>query len=103
VGGYVEGASEGREGREDIDDQHRAIEGHDDSGDTDSDATNAGHQDQYVFSASRSATGVTNGASTADGTMRTSPTSPTADAPPSRYATMPSATVKAHSAVQAAK
>jgi hypothetical protein len=52
VGGYVEGPSYGREGREDIDGQHRAFEGHDDSGDTDSDATNAGHQDQYAFSAS---------------------------------------------------
>ena len=51
----------------------------------------------------RSASGAANGATTADGTMRSSPTSPTAVAPPSRYATMPSATVKAHSAVQAAK
>ncbi len=39
----------------------------------------------------------------ADGTMRRRPTSPTAVAPPSRNATMPSPTVKAHSAVHAAR
>jgi hypothetical protein len=103
VGGSVEGPSDGCEGREDVDDQHSAVEADNDCGDPGSDAAKGGHQDQDSLSRPRSASGVANGATTADGTMRSSPTSPTAVAAPSRYATMPSATVKAHSAVQAAK
>jgi hypothetical protein len=52
VGGSVEGPSDGRDGSEDVDDQHWFVESDDDAGRPGSDATNAGHHDQYAFSAS---------------------------------------------------
>src|SRR5581483_302670 len=48
----------------------------------------------------RSAITAANGAITADGTIRATPTSPTAATPPCRYASTPTATVAAHSLAQ---
>jgi hypothetical protein len=86
---------------EDVDDHHWAVKSDDNSSRPGSDPADGRHQYQDSLAPTRSASGAAKGAITADGTMRSSPTSPTAVGPPARYATIPSPTVKAHSAVQA--
>ena len=82
--GSVKSRRDGREHGKDIDDRHWAIESDDDSGRPGSYAANSGHQDQDSFAASPVRQRRGQGATTADGTIRSSPTSPTAVAPPSR-------------------
>jgi hypothetical protein len=55
---------------------------------------------QHAVARNRSARAMPNGPRTAEGAMRAKATTPTASAPPSRNATTPMATLKAHSAVQ---
>src|SRR5215213_1640984 len=106
MGGSVEGPSDGREGREDVDDQYCFVDSDDDAGRptvaprmletrtstrsrrprsangvangaTTADGTRTSTRSRRP----RSANGVANGATTADGTMRSSPTSPTRSLP----------------------
>ena len=80
----IEGCRNGGNGSEDIDDRYGAARSDDNRGRCGSQAAHGGYQDEDAFLRTRSASGAAKGARTAEGTMRSSPTSPTAVAPPSR-------------------